>query len=156
MVCSQALAVTSGISLCAVIAILTAMAVSCFALLRSHALTNLSLQVAGFKTRHQLIRSQVGTCFFSLVLSDLEAASSVMNARWVVIQVRCIPVHSRSVTHPSIQGVSTGPFCTAQVCANRFPHLASQDSPPAALWQTGSVGTTLWCRLSTLAISPAF
>ena len=80
--------------LCAVIAILGAMAVSCFARLRSHALTNLPLQVAGFKTRHQFIRSQVGTCFLSLVLSDLEAAGSVVNARWVVIQVRCIPIHS--------------------------------------------------------------
>ena len=58
----------------------------------------------------------------------------------LVIQVRCIPVRSRPVTHPSI-GVSTGPFCTAQVCANRFPHLTCQDSPPAALKQTGSVGT---------------
>ena len=32
---------------------------------------HLPLQVAGFKTSHQFIRSQVGTCFLSLVLSDL-------------------------------------------------------------------------------------
>ena len=50
----------------------------------AHTVTHLPLQVAGFnKTRHQFIRSEVGTCFLSLVLSDrLQPTGSVMNARW--------------------------------------------------------------------------
>ncbi|KAF8577435.1 hypothetical protein K439DRAFT_553971 [Ramaria rubella] len=71
-----------------------------------------AIAINGFKTQHEFIRSQVGAYFLSLVLSDLlQASGSIMNARWVVIQ-----------------GVTTGPLCTAQ----------------AALKQTGNVGTALW------------
>ncbi|KAF8522639.1 hypothetical protein BU17DRAFT_86929 [Hysterangium stoloniferum] len=84
-----ALTVAAGISLCSVTAVL------------------LAILIDGFRTRHQFVRSQVGACFLSLVLSDLlQAAGSVMNLKWVLIE-----------------GVEVGHFCTTQAALKQTGNI---------------------------------